>query len=447
MAITIDFKPSHKQRRIFKLFDDDKTTEVVYGGSVASGKSYLLASLLVMKCLQHPGIRIGLARNYITTLKKTTLISIMEVLGNWNLTTSHYSYNSQAGIITFNNGSEIVLCELDFIPSDPKYTRLGGLLLTFGVIDEAGEIDEKGKEIYQSRLGRWKNDELGIKPFLLMTCNPSKNFLYREYYTPFKEGRLKSHQSFIQALPQDNPYLPKGYIENLEKTLSLNERRRLLFGEWEFADDDTNLFTYQDIQLIFDTSINLEEDKKPEMYLSCDIAFTSDKAIFVVWQNKTVIDIIEYEKDDDMTTVERIKQIAKDYKIKTTNISYDADGVGKYIHQYLPSAREIHNGGKPIKNQGYRNLKAELFFKLAEFVSDGTFKIKTHKYRKEIEEELSVIKHKPRENMNIIELIQKADMKRLLGRSPDIADALAYGMIFHLRNNILKSDDFIFMDF
>jgi len=445
MALQIDFKPSKKQRHIFTLFDDDITTEVIYGGSVASGKSYLLASLLVMKCLQHQGIRIGLARNYITTLKKTTVISILEVIGDWKLTAEHYSYNSQAGVIRFFNGSEIVLCELDFIPSDPEYTRLGGLLLTFGVIDEASEIDEKGKEIYQSRLGRWKNNEFGIKPFLLMTCNPSKNFLYREYYKPFKEGKLKSFQKFIQALPTDNPYLPENYIENLENTLSLSERRRLLLGEWEFADDETNLFKQEDVELLYDYSIELDKDET--MRMSCDIAFTSDKAIFIVWKGKSIIEITQYEKGDDMTTVDRIKEIAKQHNVKTSNISYDADGVGKYIHQYLPSAKEIHNNGKTIKNHGYRNLKAELFFKLSEFVDDGTLKIKTQSFRKEIEEELSIIRHKPRENMNNIELISKADMKRLLGRSPDIADAMAYGMIFYLRNNTLSSNDFVFMDF
>ena len=399
-----------------------------------------------MKCLQHGGIRIGLARNNITTLKKTTVVSIMEVLTNWGLTSEHYKYNSQSGIITFFNGSEIVLVELDWVPSDPQYTRLGGLLFTFGVIDEAGEIDERGKQIFQSRLGRWKNDEFGIKPFLLMTCNPSKNFLYREFYIPFKEGKLKDYQAFIQALPTDNPHITKGYLENLENTLSLNERRRLLRGDWELSDDPTSLFKYESLQNAYDLSIELSEDTTPRM--SCDIAFTSDKCVFVIWKGLTVTKIVTYNKDSDNNIVDKIKELAKEHSITTPNISWDADGVGKFIKQMLPSGREVHNGGKTIQNDGYKNLKAELFFKLSELIDSGMVKIATDDFRKEIEEESAVIKHKDRSSMeNKIELISKAEMKRDLGRSPDIMDALAYGMIFHLKSNTMKASDFTFINF
>lgn len=446
MPVEINFRPTTKQKYIFDLFDNEETTEIIWGGSVGGGKSYALAALMVMKCLQYEGIRIGLARNNLTTLKKTTVVSIFEVLSDWGLNSDHYNYNSQSGIIKFFNGSEIVLVELQYIPSDSQYARLGGQLLTFGVIDEAQECDERGKQIFQTRLGRWKNDKLGVKPVLICTCNPSKSsFLYRDYYLPWKEGTLKPYQSFIQVLPSDNPYLPDNYIENLRNTLSLNERRRLLNGEWEIDNEPDSLFDFNTIQLMYDTSIKLDSDVT--MRLSADIAFTSDKCIFIVWEGLTVKKIVEYDKMNDETVVDKIKELAKEYNVRTDNISFDADGVGKYIKQYLPSAKEIHNNGKPIKNEGYKNLKAELYFKLSEYGKEGKLKIEDTKYRKELEEELSVIKHKPRESMNKIELITKSEMKRLLGRSPDISDALAYGMVFYLKNTTMKASDFVFINF
>jgi hypothetical protein len=441
----INFKPTQKQNNVFDYFNDDITTEVAYGGSLASGKTYLIASLLVMKCLQHPGIRIGLAREHLTILKKTTLTSIFEVISDWKLTKDHYNYNSSSGEIKFFNNSVIVLIELAYNPSDPLYTRLGGLLLTFGCIDEGGETDQKGKEIFQSRLGRWRNDKLGVKAFLLITCNPSKNWIYRDFYQCAKDGNLPGHRQFIQALPEDNPYLPIGYIENLSKTLTLNERRRLLLGEWEVGDEEESLFKSNDINYLFDRSISLDEDMT--MRMSCDIAFTSDKCIFVIWKGLTVVKIVEKNKSEDKTTVDTIKDLARTWGIRADNISFDADGVGKYIREYLPSAKEIHNGGKAIKNDGYINLKTELYFKLSEIVGAGTMKIEDISYRNEIIEELSVIKHKSRHSMNKLELISKSDMKKVLGHSPDIADALAYGMIFLLKNSIMSSDDFVFINF
>jgi hypothetical protein len=69
-------------------------------------------------------------------------------------------------------------------------------------------------------------------------------------------------------------------------------------------------------------------------------------------------------------------------------------------------------------------------------------------YKSEIYDQLSVIKHKPRQSMERgIELISKSDMVSVLGHSPDIADALAYGMIFHLKNTTMSVDDFVFINF
>lgn len=443
----INFKPSVKQSLIFDLFNDDITTEVVYGGSLSSGKSYLLAALLIMKSLQCPGIRIGLARGTLTNLKKTTVISIMECLDNWGLLPNvHYNYNSTSGLIQFRNGSEIVLVELTNIPSDPQFTRLGGLLLTMGAIDEVTEIDERAKQIFQSRLGRWKNNELKLKPFLIMTCNPSKSsFIYRDYYRPFKDGKLKPYQKFVQALPSDNPYLPAGYIENLEQTMTFSERKRLLQGEWDLENDPRGLFKSEDVYLMYDKSIVFDTDKT--MRLSCDVAFTSDKCVLIVWEGLTIKKIISGQRAEDDTLIKLITDVATEWKVKPYNICWDADGVGKFLMQHFPSGKEIHNNGKTLQNHGYRNLKSELFFKLADLVKLCNVKIDDLSFKKEIEEELSVIKHKPKDTMDKIELISKADMKRELGRSPDYADAMAYGMVFHLKPNTMVADDFVFVNF
>lgn len=190
----------------------------------------------------------------------------------------------------------------------------------------------------------------------------------------------------------------------------------------------------------------LSQDKT--MRLSADIAFTNDSCVFIVWSGLNIVDIIKFDKLKDTTIVDKIKEICTRYNIKTTNISYDADGVGLYIKQHFPSAVEIHNNGKTIKTHGYINLKTELYFKLKDVIETGELKFSTQLFRKEIEEELSVIKHKPRESLtNKIELISKAEMKRFLGRSPDYADALCYGMIHHVKSNTMKASDFVFMNF
>jgi phage terminase large subunit len=62
---------------------------------------------------------------------------------------------------------------------------------------------------------KYKLDEFEIKPKLLMTCNPSKSWLYSTFYKPFKEKTLPQAKKFIQSLAGDNPYLSKSYLQNL----------------------------------------------------------------------------------------------------------------------------------------------------------------------------------------------------------------------------------------
>ena len=428
----ITFKPTLKQDLVFTYFDDKETTEVLYGGSAGGGKSYVICALMIIKCLEFPGIRIGLARNELTTLKKTTIVSLFEVMNNWGLdNTQHYKYNSTTGEITFYNGSKIILMELRNVPSDPNYTRLGGQLLTFGVIDEVGETDEKGKQIFQSRLGRWMNNEYGIKPILLMTCNPSKNFLYRDFYKPFTENILDDYKKFIPALITDNPFISSGYIENLNKTLTPIDKQRLIHGNWDYDNDPNALLEYDDITNIF---IDVKPTpEKPTYYISADIAFTSDNSVIMVWEDYVVIEIIV---NPDGKIEDVIRQTANKYNVKQQNISYDSDGVGKYLMNYLKNAKAIVNNAKPLKNENYENLKTQLYFKLVELIKDNKVKVlSNYKYDEKIIEELSQVKHRPTNNVGKICMMNKGDVKRLLGRSPDFSDAMAYRMVFELNNS------------
>ena len=425
----INFEPTRKQDEIFDCFDDELTTEILYGGSAGGGKSFGICALIILKCLQYPGIRIGLARNELTTLKKTTVVSFFEVADLWGVT-SLFQYNSTSGVIKFNNGSEVILIELSYKPSDPLFNRLGGQLLTFGVIDEVTEIDEKGFNIFQTRLGRWKNDDLGIKPICIMTCNPSKNWVYKKYYRPYADNELKPYQVFIPALVTDNPFISDGYIENLRK-LPFNERERMLNGNWDYEDNPNDLMTYSDILNIWDNVGPILEDNRSKRYITADIAFTSDKMVIMVWDNLTIIDILV---NPEGIVENVILDLANKYGVPNQNIAYDSDGVGQFLKKRITNGKPIVNNAKALNKENYKNLKTQLYFKLAECVNNYTLKINGfNKYQNEIMEELSVVRYKPTQTVSKLEIIDKGEIKRLIGRSPDFSDAMAYRMYFEYK--------------
>lgn len=435
----ITFQPTLKQHQLFEYFDDKETTEVLFGGAASGGKSYGVCCLMIIKCLMYSNIRVGLARNELTTLKRTTVVSLFEVLANWGLKAGvDYDYNQQSGEIKFKNGSKIILIELSFNPSDPLYQRINGQLLTFAVVDEAGEVPEKGKQILQSRLGRWKNKIHNIKPILYMTCNPSKNFLYAQFYKASLDGTMPTYRKYIQALITDNPFMDQSYRENLLKTLSISDKQRLVHGNWDYDSNEDCLIQYSDINNIF-VREKPTNDKPPTFYISADIAFTSDAAVIMIWEDLTVVEIIINPE----LIEETIKNKAKQYGVKPQHIAYDSDGVGKYLMNYLQGSKGIVNNGKPLNGENYENLKAQLYFKLAELINKNEVKIVLYlELRDKIAEELGVIRNKPSEGK--LGIIPKAEVKRLIGRSPDFSDAMAYRMFFALKNTEFKTEFYSF---
>jgi len=435
MSNEINYTPTTKQWQMFEAFDDDTTTELLYGGSAGSAKSYGICALIILKALQYPGVRIGLARNELTTLKKTTVVSFFEVAADWGVT-ELFNYNSTAGSIKFDNGSEITLVELRYLPSDPDYTRLGGLLFTFGAIDEVGEVDEQGFNIFKSRLGRWKNKEFNIKPICAMTCNPTKNWLYKKYYKPSIEGMLKEYQMFIQALPTDNPYLPQSYIENL-KTLPMQQRERLLYGNWDYEDSPDALLSYEQIKNIWDNPPKIDENKRGKRYITADIAFTSDKLIVMVWDELTIIHI---SVNPEGNIEDYILNLAQRYGVPNYNIAYDSDGVGQFLKKRLTNAKPLVNNAQAMNKENYKNLKTQLYFKLSEVIISNKLKIVGYnQYMESIEEELGAIRHKPTDRVGKLEIIDKGEVKRLIGRSPDFSDAMAYRMYFEYKTTGVKT--------
>jgi hypothetical protein len=421
---------------MFDAFDDELTTELLWGGSAGGGKSYGLCALIILKSLEFPNIRIGLARNELTTLKKTTMTSFFEVANDWGLLPDeHFRYNSTAGIIKFYNGSEIILLELSYKPSDPQYTRLGGHLLTFGVIDEVGEVDEKGYNIFKTRLGRWKNDELGVKPICLMTCNPVKNWVYRNFFQANRDGNLKPHQSFVQALVTDNPHISQSYIETLGN-LNFAERERLLHGNWDYDDDPTALLSHEEILNVWVSPTKGSSNK----YITADIAFTSDKMVVMIWDGLTITNIYVNPPGN---IEEFLMSLSKEHGVPQFNIAYDSDGVGKFLTTRLRTAKPIVNNARALNDENYKNLKTQLYFKLAELIRANKVKSAVSDNMQEIIEELQAIRHKPTNNVGKLEMISKGEMKKILGRSPDFSDAMAYRMLFEFKKSGVRKFRFV----
>jgi phage terminase large subunit len=440
--IEFNVRGNQKQLQCAKYWLDDETIDIVYGGSKGSAKSNTGCNLIFGDALIYPETHYFIARKTLTDLRKFTIPSIHEVFNLWGLTKDYYKYNGQDNFFQLYNNSKVFLIDAKYLPSDPNYMRFGSMQMTRGWIEEAGEFEEECKNNLQASIGRWKNDEYNLYPKLLQTCNPSKNYLYREYYQKNKEGILEQHKKFIQALPSDNKCLPKDYIPNLLKILSPNEIQRLVYGNWEFDSNAYALFDYSDILGLF---TNEFVKPKEERYLTADIAYEgSDKFVIGIWHGLVLVKIIAIDKIDETLVAKKIHELRIENYVPLKNVIYDADGLKMFVREsansgYLKGANEFHNNGTPVKidNQleNFANLKAQCYFYLAELTKKSKIFIQCKEYRKQIIEELEQICKLPLNDDGKIRLEKKDTVKERLGRSPDFADMLMMRMWFELSDS------------
>lgn len=420
-----------KQSAVLDILEDKTTKEIIFGGGAGGAKSFVGCYWLLKNCLKYPGTRWLMGRKKLKTLKETTFNSFLQVAKIQGVKIGiHFTVNHQSNTIIFANGSEILMKDLAYYPSDPQFDELGSLEITGAFIDEVNQIVEIAWQVVKSRI-RFMLDEYNLTPKILGTCNPSKNWVYKKFYKANKENILESEKCFIQALVTDNPFISKHYIDNLNGLPRAN-KERLLYGNWEVDDDAHTLITIDKINDIF-TNTHVSNDNC-EWYITCDVArMGSDKAVIYVWKGFEVVDMFVFDKSKITELQANIIQLKNKYKIPNSNIIADEDGVGGGLVDNLEIKGFINNS-RALNDENYQNLKTQCYYKLAEAIQKNEiyFNYDINDTEKEmLIEELEQVKSADSEDGKL-KIVNKSDVKQHIGRSPDYSDALMIRMYFSL---------------
>lgn len=439
----VQWEATEKQLMALNYLRDDFTTELVYGGAAGGAKSYLGCAWLILNCYAYPGSRWLMGRAVLKQLKQSTLLTFFDVCKHWKLKQGRdYVYNAMEGTITFKaNGSQIYLKDLAYYPSDPDFDSLGSTEYTGAFIDEASQIREKAKNVVVSRL-RYKIDDYGIKPKLLMTCNPSKNFLYTEFYKPWKAGTLPKGKGFVPALPGDNPFLSPAYLENL-KQLDKFTQERLLKGNWEYDDDPGTLMDYEAITDLFSNELEEMKPKKDEFdrilpddrprFIVCDVArFGDDRTVIGIWYGWECRHMLVYKKTSTVTVANLIKESAIKYSVPASHIIVDEDGIGGGVKDQLYGVKGFIANSRPVRKQNYQNFKTQCAYALAKKVNDRDIRVRIENtdMRQSLVEELEQIKAVRLDQDGKQYVMPKEEIKANIGRSPDLSDTMLMRMAF-----------------
>jgi hypothetical protein len=417
-----------KQEHAVHYLKDRTTTELLYGGSAGGGKSVLGCLWLIEMCQTHAGSRWLMGRSKLKALKETTLNSFFDIASDLNIS-DQFTYNAQSNIIYWTNGSEIILKDLFLYPSDPLFDKLGSLEISGAFIDECNQVAFKAWQIVKSRI-RYKLKEFDLIPKVLGTCNPSKNWTYKRFYKPSKEGDLIHYRKFISALPTDNEHLPQSYLDSLLE-LDKQSRERLYYGNWEYDNDPSTIIDYDSITGYFNP-LHLEEGEKK--YITIDVARQGkDKSVIRVWDGWLCIKRVSFAKNTITGLADSVQGLMKQYKISRINVIADEDGVGGGLVDIL-RCKGFVNGSRALNEENYSNLKSQCSHKMGMKIVKGEVGevCDDNSLIDVISEEMETVKLVDMDKDGKIKVLPKDRVKDLIGRSPDEWDTIMMRYWFEL---------------
>lgn len=452
-------KLSKKQNDLLSLILDDSYTEILVGGSAGGGKSSTICYAVLILSKKFPGYRCAICRKTSPALRLTTFEEMKQTLVREGLVkresrqTSGYDYelDNMSNEIRFKNGSKIHFMSLD-LRGDEDLQRLGSTNLDDVYIDEAGEIAFEAYQIAKSRIGRGPASIMYKRPGkIIMSCNPSQNFLREYFYDPYerqgagefqkwkigntinKEGKeIDAYRCFLRATCFDNPFLPPSYIENL-KSLEPKQRKRLYEGNWNYSDDDNSLFTSECLSkaIIYEIPEQPKDENNKEVFnkfIGVDVADKGgDETIATVISNNIVIEQKSLHADiKSMTPIARqyadeLEKLALKHgftKNDAKRICIEKNGVGVG----LVSQMQI-KGWRILEYIATGKSRSEYIYQLYRDLEDGHLKIyynisTIEDLRRQLQaHEVNYDGDKPK-------ILGKDKVRAKINRSPDMSDSL-----------------------
>lgn len=233
----VKFKPTPKQKEAHKLLKKNRI--VLYGGAIRGAKSHWGCMEIISLCFAYPNSRWAMIRKDRVVLEATLLKTFTENFLNKGWQQHVVSFPQDTLVLTWDNGSQILFMGENF-DRDKDLNRFKGLEINGAFVDEVNETQELTLNKIIERSGSWFHSE-GCPSKILLSCNPTQNWVKTRFYDKHKAGELPSGVAYLQARIFDNPYIPQDYLDSL-KMLPPQSYRIFVDGEWDVAMKTGNEF-------------------------------------------------------------------------------------------------------------------------------------------------------------------------------------------------------------
>jgi len=212
MNVTLDYTPTCDAIREFHASAE---RDRCLTGGFGSGKTHAAVAEAIMLGIEYPGNEIDVCRKTFGELDRSTRPTFEELLPKEIIKRPYSSGDHQIHLI---NGTRI-----QFFPLDER-EKIKSLNAGVILIDEASEVDESTFLMLRARLRR---------PVSRRCCLVASNPTFKNHWMYKWFGERQFPGRFHRKLSTyDNPYLPKDYVEDLERILPPDLFKVYVLGEW-----------------------------------------------------------------------------------------------------------------------------------------------------------------------------------------------------------------------
>ena len=364
-----------------------------------SGKSYIASMLAVISLLK--GKRtLAIAQ----TGQAIREVLVPEILARLNeIIPGKFKFNQTSNKIVFGKGI-IYLGSYESLESLRGYTRISLIIL-----DEAALAPPNIFEVVAFCM-RDCDEEPKIR---MMSTPRSANWL-TEYVK-------KNNIPVITAKTSDNKRITPKEIELMKKaSIDENSWRREFYGDE--IDDDTTGVLFTSILLTSAPKFLRRNNDGYAIGIDCS-GLGKDSNVIVVRNQNEILEIVEKKVASNSELCSIVRGLIMTHgKGNLSHIAID-EAYGLDLHERLTeagiTAAIVPFGGK-ANNQAYANRRAEMYINMKKGIEEYGLKGITEELHRELQATKYILN-----NNGKIQLISKDEIKLNIGRSPDIADALA----------------------
>lgn len=332
----------------------------------------------------------------------------------------------------------------------------GSGVIAFRNLDDAGkylssefaviavdEITQNPKNVFnilRTRL-RWP----GIRAVKFFSAsNPVGERWVKDYFVDHNfppEETERNQFAFVPALPTDNPHLDAEYFSSLQ-SLPDYERKAFLEGDWTAFEREVDDEGY--MRLLTENDMKYAIIERPKRYLGVHTGFKimgidpgagGDETTAVIKSDLIQEIVLNQKLKDTMMAIPLIRAIGEKNQIDKYVI--DVTGVGKGMYDRMKELGMpvigIHFGGVSSDKKRYENLKAELYWKVREWILHGGKLVKEDGWN-----QFLTVKYRMSSDGRL-RMQGKDELRRSGISSPNVVDAAC--MTLHVNVNSMKKTE------